>query len=68
MLNCIYHPDYGMRVVEDDEYERLLLSGGWFKHPNDIKKIGDNEHEVQFKREHNEKRRGRPCKQKSVDV
>lgn len=39
MLNCIYHPTEAMRVVEDDEYKRLLATGAWFSHPNEAKKL-----------------------------
>lgn len=38
MISCIYHAEKEMRVVEDDEYERLLATGEWFKHPNDVLK------------------------------
>jgi len=49
MLTCIYHPLDGMRVVEQDEAERLKSSGVWFDSPakakdykakveNDVKK------------------------------
>lgn len=39
MLNCIYHPTEEMRVVHDDEYQRLLETGMWFKHPNEAKEV-----------------------------
>jgi hypothetical protein len=42
MLNCIYHPTNDMRVVEDDEYETLLATGVWFKHPNEAKKVRED--------------------------
>lgn len=49
MLTCLFHPIDEMRVVEEDEAERLLASGVWFDSPllakryrekveNDIKK------------------------------
>lgn len=34
MLNCVYHAKDDMRVVEDDEKEKLIASGEWFDHPN----------------------------------
>lgn len=34
MLNCVYHPTQEMRVVTDEERDRLLASGDWFDHPN----------------------------------
>ena len=39
MLNCIYHPTEPMRVVEDDEYNRLLSTNVWFKHPTEAKNM-----------------------------
>lgn len=33
MLACVYHPIDPMRVVEDDEAERLIASGVWFDSP-----------------------------------
>lgn len=28
-----------MRVVDDDEYQKLLATGLWFRHPNEAKKL-----------------------------
>lgn len=33
MLTCVYHPIDSMRVVEEDEAERLMASGVWFDSP-----------------------------------
>jgi hypothetical protein len=33
MLTCVYHPIDDMRVVEEDEAEKLLASGAWFDSP-----------------------------------
>jgi len=33
MLNCVYHPIDSMRVVDNEERERLLASGVWFDSP-----------------------------------
>lgn len=33
-LNCIYHPIHPMRVVEDEEKDKLISSEGWFDHPS----------------------------------
>jgi len=33
MLNCVYSPTDDMRVVEDEEKEKLIASGPWFDHP-----------------------------------
>lgn len=35
MLNCVYHPIDAMRLVEEEERERLLASGFWFDSPLD---------------------------------
>lgn len=35
MLTCVYHPIDDMRVVEEDEAERLRASGVWFDSPVD---------------------------------
>ena len=37
MLTCVYHPTDPMRVVEDDEAERLKALGVWFDSPVDAK-------------------------------
>ncbi len=33
MLTCVFHPIDPMRIVEDDEAETLMASGGWFDSP-----------------------------------
>ncbi len=33
MLTCIYHPIDDVRVLEEDEAEKLLASGMWFDSP-----------------------------------
>jgi len=35
MLTCVYHPIDAMRVVEEDEAERLRATGVWFDSPCD---------------------------------
>ncbi len=35
MLTCVYHPIDDMRVVEEDEAERLRASGVWFDSPTE---------------------------------
>ena len=37
MLNCVYHPIDSMRVVEDEERERLLASGFWYDSPDEAR-------------------------------
>lgn len=41
MLTCIFHPIDSMRVVEEDEAERLMASGGWFDSPAKAKQYRD---------------------------
>lgn len=33
MLTCVYHPIDSMRVVEEDDAEKLRASGVWFDSP-----------------------------------
>lgn len=33
MLTCVFHPIDAMRVVEEDEAQRLIASGVWFDSP-----------------------------------
>lgn len=37
MISCAYHPFDDMIVVDDEELEKLVASGEWFRHPNDAK-------------------------------
>ncbi|MDD5211914.1 MAG: hypothetical protein PHV62_05825 [Sulfuricurvum sp.] len=37
MLTCVYHPIDDVRVVEEDEAERLRASGVWFDSPTEAK-------------------------------
>jgi hypothetical protein len=37
MLTCVYHPIDDMRVVENDEADRLKASGVWFDSPKKAK-------------------------------
>lgn len=37
MLTCVFHPIDSMRVVEEDEAERLRASGFWFDSPTEAK-------------------------------
>jgi hypothetical protein len=50
MLTCVYHPIDKMQVVEDDEAERLVASGCWFKTPA-LAKVYRNEVEHGIKTE-----------------
>lgn len=38
MLTCVYHPIDAMRVVEEDEAEKLRASGVWFDSPTEAQK------------------------------
>jgi hypothetical protein len=42
MLNCIYHPVEGMKVVEQEEYDDLIESGVWFDSPDKAKELREN--------------------------
>lgn len=42
MLTCVYHPIDSMRVVEEDEAEKLIASGVWFDNPTDAKNYRTN--------------------------
>ncbi|HXK00706.1 MAG TPA: hypothetical protein VNF93_02330 [Buchnera sp. (in: enterobacteria)] len=65
MINCIYHPVYPMRVVDDEEYEKLLATKEWFKHPNEAKQVREK-YEGQIRRD--EGKRSYNRKQKTKDV
>lgn len=39
MLNCVYHPIDSMRIVDDEERERLISSGFWFDSPKEAKEM-----------------------------
>ncbi len=42
MLTCVYHPLDPMRVVEEEEADRLKASGVWFDCPTKAKQYRDN--------------------------
>lgn len=69
MINCIYHPFHKMRVVDDEEYQKLLATGEWFKHPNEAKKFKESQNELLEKQRLHSKRRerGGNIKQSSKD-
>jgi hypothetical protein len=66
MLTCIYHPIDDMRVVEEDEAERLMASGVWFDNPD---KAQDYKLQVQddIKKEKAEKSKSSKPTQKPGD-
>jgi hypothetical protein len=37
MLKCVYHPIDNVRVVEDDEADKLMATGVWFDTPTKAK-------------------------------
>jgi hypothetical protein len=39
MLNCVYHPIDPMRLVDNDERDKLLATGVWFDHPTKAKEM-----------------------------
>lgn len=61
MINCIYHPVYPMRVVDDEEYAKMLASGEWFKNPNEAKEVR-KDYETQIRLE--DERSSTQCKQR----
>ena len=67
MLNCVYHPIDAMRVVDNDEAERLIATGFWFDHPTKAKEaregyergvINANQPEPQKKAKAKQKEKG----------
>lgn len=54
MLTCIFHPIDSMRVVEEDEAEKLMASGFWFDCPGKAQSYR-NELEEDMKKEKVEK-------------
>ncbi len=52
MLTCIYHPIDPFRVVEQDEAERLKLTGVWFDCP---RKASEYRKKVEDEIKHEEK-------------
>lgn len=45
MISCIYHPNGQMRVVDNEEFERLLKTGEWFKHPKEAEQAKEKQNE-----------------------
>jgi len=41
MLTCVFHPIDAMRVVEEDEAEKLMASGVWFDSPQKAQQYRD---------------------------
>lgn len=69
-LTCLYHPVKEMIVTEDEEeFETLLASGVWFKHPNDAENMRKQyEERLQNQGLHPKKRQRRTDrKQASID-
>lgn len=54
MLNCVYHPVDEMRVVDDEDRQRLLETGYWFDTPAEAKQKRDT-----YEKRISEKRRKR---------
>lgn len=48
-LQCIYHRNGKMEVVEGDVAERMISSGEWYDHPLKAKKAKENKHEEQIR-------------------
>jgi hypothetical protein len=57
MLTCIYHPIDPMRVVEQEEAEKMRATGVWFDCPSKARKYrADVEEEIKQETEVAEKR------------
>lgn len=65
MINCIYHPEFDMRVVDDDEYEKLLATGQWYKHPDEAKQMRGKENERTIRKQRSKKHETAPSTQRS---
>lgn len=52
MLTCVYHPIDALRVVESDEADRLMATGGWFDCP---KKAQDYRNKVEVEIQNEDK-------------
>lgn len=50
MLHCIYHPNKETRVVDTDEFFKMLKEG-WYKHPLEAQKERQNHGLQQTKNE-----------------
>ncbi len=66
MLNCVYHPVDEMRVVTDEDRDKLLASGAWFDHPQDAKNMRED-YEKQIRKQRCKPSKG-DAKQVSSDV
>lgn len=56
MLHCIWHKTLGERVVESEEFHKLLATGDYYKTPWDAKKardLGDKHEKVNERSRHN---------------
>jgi hypothetical protein len=49
-LCCIYHPNHGMRVVDDNTAERLVSSNKWFYTEKQANIAKEQENEGQIRR------------------
>jgi hypothetical protein len=45
-IACVYNKVEGMRVVTFEEREKLLATGEWFKHPNQVKEEPNHEEQI----------------------
>jgi hypothetical protein len=54
-----------MRVVDDEEYAKLLASGEWFETPNEAKNVR-KDYEEQIRRD--SRKRGRPVRKIEQNV
>jgi len=65
-IACVYHKTEPMRVVTFEEREKLLATGEWFKHPNDVNKQKEIEHEKQIRRGTRKRRVNGECTSEKI--
>lgn len=41
MLNCVYHFNGDMQVVDNDEKDKMIATGAWFDHPSKARDYGE---------------------------
>jgi len=65
MLCCVYHVNKEMRVVEQEEADKLVATGVWFNSPYEAKEVREK-YERQIRRD--KRKRVDACKEASEKV
>lgn len=67
-LTCLYSFNNEIKVTEDEDlFKKLLSSGEWFKHPNEVdQKLLEIENEKQIRRVRKPKPNDGECKTETV--